>query len=189
MRRYRAKGMKFKRRVILSTDFCEQLLKLEKGAEKISLAIRKDHALFQADGIMLFGRLIDESKHPLAFNEILESHFSDADAKRLVDIPAKFEAILDRSIIITTSKNDAARISIKAEEYDKQNNRIRFLSKSASGDVSDFLLVSRTHDVAEITVEPKLLRAGVGRFSKILFTDRCVIMAEGNTLYMVTASD
>ena len=42
-------GRGLRKRVILSADFCKQMLRLAKAAQTMRLAVRKDHALFLAD--------------------------------------------------------------------------------------------------------------------------------------------
>ena len=74
--RARIPDFKLQERVILSTDFCQQLLRLNKDApadKTRQLAIRSDHALFVVDGTVLFGLLV-AGDNPLDFVSTVARH-------------------------------------------------------------------------------------------------------------------
>lgn len=170
-----------KKRVILPGQFCEQLLRLGRGAKQIHLEINDKYALFVGGGTTMFGRLI-QSDRPINFVSIVENNFSEADYKKLVPIPSKMRLILERAMVITDSSTDQGRTSISVK-----GGVMKFASKTPRGEVHDELEVGRNQPDASIRVRPKFLKDGYGFFDKMLITEPCVVMTRDHMLYLVAA--
>lgn len=169
----------FTKRVILSTPFCQQVLKL--GGPGSILAIHDDHALLITKGTMLFGRLV-ESEKPLDFAKVTTHHFPPELKKRLITIPSKLRLILERACIITEAKIDHTKTTITVRD-----GKMRFVSRSDRGEVVDTMLVT-DHPEVSIMVDPKPLKAGFGFFDTMLVTEKCIIMCKGDMVYLVAGT-
>lgn len=169
----------FKERVVLSGDFCKQLLELTKeGSPRLWIA--DDHSLLDNEGIALFGRLIDVDK-PIPFPKVLAHHLPPDRKKNTIEMPKQLEMILMRAMVITDSPTEQTRtlITVKDEE-------MHFYSKSGKGEVKDRIKVPG-HPNVSVKLEPKLLSLGLG-FDNLLITEQCCIMSKGSQMYLVAAT-
>lgn len=170
-------------RVVLSGDFCRQMLALSKLDGKKHLEINNDYSLFQSGDIVLFGKLVDVPK-PLDFDAVIQSSFPESKRKQLVAIPSKLELILDRAIIITESKAERPKTSISVKD-----GIAKFFSQSADkGEVRDSVQLEEQHPEVNVSIDPRLFRNGFGAYDKFLLTENCLVMVKGNSLYLVSAS-
>lgn len=186
-----AASLPIDKRVIMSTEFCEQLLRLNKRVvqnAKLHVLV-KTYSLAKLGNVLLFGRLIDD-KHPQDFAAIINDHCSAADRKLQVDVPAKLTPIIDRALIMTANKHEAQRTAIEVQAFDDTNHRVRFTSQGGHGVVSDYILVSKSQAQCAITVEPKLLKAGLDNdMERVLFKSSCVIMSKPGVLFLIQTVD
>jgi DNA polymerase III sliding clamp (beta) subunit (PCNA family) len=169
-------------RVVLSGNFCRQMLSIAKTGGSSHVEIHSDYSLFQAGETILFGRLVDVQR-PLDFDSVIESSFPADAEKDLVSIPTKLQLILDRAIIITESKTERSKTAISVK-----GGIAKFYSKSENGEVRDSCQVEEHHPEVEVSIDPRLFKIGYGRYSKMLITQNCLIMANGKNLYLVSAS-
>ena len=169
-------------RVVLSGDFCRQMLSLSKTDKKGHIEIYDDYSLFKCGDSILFGRLVSVPR-PLDFDSVIESTFPASAKKQLISIPTKLEMILERAIIITESKTERPKTSIVIKD-----DKAAFYSKSERGEVHDSLLLESGHPAVEVDVEPRLIKNGYGFFEKMILTEKCVVMVKGSSLYLVSAS-
>lgn len=169
-------------RVVISGNFCRQMLALSKldGAKHIE--VHDDYSLFQCGDNLLFGRLVDVAR-PLDFDSVIAESFPKTVHKSLAAIPSKLELILDRAVIITESKQERPKTMISV-----QGGIAKFFSQSENGEVRDSMQVEEQHPDVEITIDPRLFRNGYGGFDKFLLTENCLIMAKGSSLYLVSAA-
>ena len=170
-------------RVVLSGNFCRQMISLAKAGDHMHVEIHEDHSLFSCNDNILFGRLVDVQR-PLEFSSVIESSFPKESEKLLVSVPSKLQLILERAIVITDSKTERPKteITIKA-------GIARFFSQSAEkGEVRDSMQLEEQHPDVHVSIDPRLFRAGYGGFDKMLLTENCLIMAKGSSLYLVSAS-
>ena len=85
-----------KRRVILSGEFCQQLVRLAKQAHVTRFALGHDHALFVADDAVLYGRLV-QFDNPVDFEGAVQRNLPPGYGEALVPIPKpKLGLIIDR---------------------------------------------------------------------------------------------
>lgn len=169
-----------KERVILSADFCRQLLAL-KPEGPLRLEIQNDYALAQVDGTHVFGQLIATSR-PLNFHHMLDHHLQNNSEKKFVSIPTKLALILARATIVTDSKVDQTSTLITV-----QDGIMRFDSKSARGEVKDSMQIEKQHPNVSVKLQAKFLKTGIEYFDRLLITDRCAIMQKDNLTYLVSS--
>ncbi len=173
-----------KDRATISTEFCKQLLKLSKDDPKIKVEVHDDHSLATTSaGVRLFGKLIEIEK-PLDFLGVLKHHVTDDVIKTAVPIPSKLRLMLERAVIVTmSSATEQTRTTISI-----QGGKMRFVTKSALGEVVDTVLLGEGHPDTTLDIECKWLKAGYGGFDKMLMTERCFIMFNKYTTYLVACS-
>ena len=176
-------------RVILATDFCQQMLKLNKDApvEKTrQLVIRADHALFTVNGIVLFGRLV-ASDNPLDFVATLARHLPQGYPNGMAKMDERGEQrkrlqiALEMATGITNVVGKETKTRIIA-----QNDVLRFMAKSDRGVLDDTVNLDK-HPNVEIAVNAKLVSDGYGRYENFLITKDCIIMSRDPSIYLVAA--
>lgn len=169
------------KRVILPTMFCEQLLRLADG-EELQLKIFDDHAMFRSGKVTVFGRLID-CPRPLDFVSIFARNMGNGTREKLVPMP-RIKAALERAVIITESRVDRTKTELSVKD-----SKLTLLSKSESrGTVEDWVTLEG-HDDVSIMVNPVLLKNGYPNFKQVLFTERCAIMTQDHTTYLIATTD
>lgn len=169
-------------RVVLSGDFCRQMLVLAKFDGVKHLEINEGYSLFECGDNVLFGKLVDVQR-PLDFDSVIENLFSKEVQKNLVTIPSKLELILDRAVIITESKTERSKTAITVND-----GIAKFFSKSEKGEVRDTCQLEDAHPNVEVNIDPRLFKQGYGAYEKFVLTDQCLIMTKGTSLYLVSAS-
>jgi DNA polymerase III sliding clamp (beta) subunit (PCNA family) len=170
-------------RVVLSGNFCRQMLALSKIEGKRHIEIHDDYSLFMvADTNILFGRLVDVQR-PLDFDSVIENAFPKERKKDLVSIPTKLQLMLDRAVIITESKTERSKTAITVKQ-----GVAKFFSQSEKGEVRDSVQLEDAHPDVEVSIDPRLFKAGYGFFDKFTLTDQCLIMTKGSSLYLVSVS-
>lgn len=169
------------RRVVLSSQFCEQLVRLARGDKKARLVVADDYALLRtSNGVRLFGRLI-EVEAPLDFAaQIAEMVPGDLDGA-VVPIPTGLVRILDRALIVSDPSGERAYTQISV-----RGGRATFLTKSAKGEIRDGMTLGEVPDIAT-SADPHWLRIGCSDFTKILIIKECIIMRGERSLYLVAA--
>lgn len=170
-------------RLVLSGNFCRQMVALAKLGDKKQLEITNDYSLFQCGDTVLFGRLVNVQR-PLDFDSVIQNTFSKELHKNLVSIPTKLQLILERAIIITESKTERSKTAITVKQ-----GVARFFSQSKEkGEVRDNVQLEDMQPDVTMNVDPRLFKAGYGFFDKMHITEQCLIMAKGTSLYLVSAS-
>jgi hypothetical protein len=167
-------------RVILSGEFCTQMLRLHKQDEKCRLMIGKDYALFQSEDRWLYGRLI-ESKSPLPFESTVQK-FLPSTAK-FFDVPPRMPLMLDRASLLAKANPDKVAVQITVNK----DGKAAFVTKSEFGEVIDIVKFDG-HAPVELRISPSRLRAGCEHYSKVMFTDKCAVFSGDNgTVFMVAS--
>ena len=169
-------------RMVLSGNFCRQMVALSEIEGPKHIEIYDDYSLFVCADNVLFGRLVDVQR-PLDFDSVIESSFPKELHKNLVSIPSKLQLILERAVIITESKTERSKTAISVKD-----GIARFFSTSEKGEVRDSTQLEDVHPDVEVSIDPRLFKIGYGYFEKMLLTDRCLIMSKGSSLYLVSAS-
>lgn len=169
-------------RVVLSGNFCRQMLALAKLEGAKHLEINEGYSLFQSGDNVLFGRLV-EVQRPLDFDSVLESSFPQELRRHLVSVPAKLELILERAVIITESKTERPKTAISIK-----GGIAKFFSKSEKGEVRDSVQLEEAQQDVDVNIDPRLFKAGYGFFDKMVLTEQCLVMSKGTSLYLVSAS-
>lgn len=170
------------KRVVISGNFCRQMLALAKLDGKKHIEIHDDYSLFQCGDDLLFGRLVDIPR-PLDFVSVIEQSYPAELESSLVSIPTKLQLILERAVIITESKTERSLTKITVKD-----GIAKFFSKSEKGEVRDSVQLEDTQLDVEVGIDPRLFKMGYGFFDKMLLTEACLIMTKGDSLYLVSAS-
>lgn len=170
-------------RVVISGEFCRQMLNLAKLDGTKHLEIHDTYSLFKCGENVLFGRLVDVQR-PLDFDAVIDSSFPASAEKQLVSIPSKLELILDRAIVITDSKQDRPKTDITIKD-----GIAKFFSQSVDrGEVHDQVQLEVHHPDVSVSIDPRLFKAGWGAYDKMVLTKNCLVMSKGASLYLVSAS-
>lgn len=171
-----------RKRIVLPTAFCQQMLILAKYAERVSIESSDDFVLFEADDTKLFGRLVEMgSATPFDFPGVFARHTQSMGRDKPVEIPSRMRLIVERAIIMTTTKQDKGHTKITARD-----GRLTFLSLSDHGEITDTLAIK--HPDVNVQINPRLLKDGLTDFKKILFTSRCAIMQNEAATFLVSST-
>lgn len=176
-----------KQRVILSADFCRQLLSVSKMRDgRINLYINDDHALVTCDDIILYGRLL-RSDTPLEFVGIMDDHLpgferSGIKAAKLVELPKGLRPVLERAVIIANSKMEPTKTTVTVND-----GMIKFFSSSDRGEVNDKLRLPGCSDVS-VKLDPVWLKIGAEGADDMMVSDRCAVFATPTNLFMIAAN-
>lgn len=172
----------WKGRAILPTDFCQELLRIAKGATELHMEVTDHHAFVTHNGTALFGRLV-EPDTPADFISWIDRLYPESADKKMCEIPTKLLPILERACIVTDSAVDKTKMKVKVSD-----GIANFMSSSERGEVTDKLQVEERHPPVTCNVDPKRFRDGYGRFDKFLMTKDAVIMTRDSIVYLVSAS-
>jgi DNA polymerase III sliding clamp (beta) subunit (PCNA family) len=172
----------FKRRVILSGEFCNQMLRLARTAQTVRFALCKDHAMFVADDTLLFGRLI-KSDDPLNFEDALERYLPRDFAKTAVNIPKPEMGIMLKL---------ASRISEIQGNEEPTTIRVKrgvatFKSKSNRGEIEEEIALPG-HPNVEAEFRISLLLDAYAAHDRILITKNCAVMGGGDNRFYMAAT-
>lgn len=163
-----------KNRIILSADFCREMLRLQANAEHIALEIRDDYAMFSAGSHLLYGKLL-QTNNPLKYDQILDRVKVAHTDKSMCEKPKGMDGVLDRAILITdiAGREIPTKLTIDA-------NKARFESDSERGRVVDNL--EFTHSNISVGIKPKLWRKLYDRYEKFKVTGNAVVMTHSTGL-------
>ncbi len=184
-------------RVVLSVPFCKQLLELKKLPGQSQLELYDDHVLFTIKGedtSQLFGKLVNVDDR-LDFEQVFDQHYTKDAQKQKIAIPKFFKPALERATLVTEgpSRDPFSRVR-EASKTGQTNSAItvedgllKMRSESARGLMFDQFELPQ-YNCKTILIDPRRLLDGINFFDKILVTDRCVIMAKGWMVYLVSAA-
>jgi DNA polymerase III sliding clamp (beta) subunit (PCNA family) len=166
----------FQRRVILSADFCRAMLRLAREAQSTTeMALGDGYALFAADDMRLFGRLI-ESDNPVDFEAIMKRDMPMHE--QLVNVPrAELGPVFARAALVDIKGRVRTRITIR-------NGEATFHSRSDQGEMFDVIELPG-HPDAELQIWTGALRKDYASFDQVLFTPKCVIFAKPGMIRLV----
>jgi hypothetical protein len=181
-------------RSILPGLFCEQMLRLERQADEeapeFSFEVDKRegtkdgpgperYALYSVGEILLYGRLL-ETRNPLNFASIMAYNLPSNRplGSALFDVPETFRSALERASIVCDAERKPTRITVRS-------GKMTLRSASEREAVEDVIkALPKLQIDVDVSIDAKLIRRG-SAFEKMLITERCVIMASGNRLYLV----
>ena len=174
-------AMKIKKRCILSTDFCLQMLALYKGLEKGKkhhLEIHDGHSLFATEHAILYGKLIIPDA-PLDFIRLMNDHFPADAIDHLSPVPSNLLMAMERAIIVLEDKMVECRTDVSIGD-----GKMKLVSKARGGkinaDITDNLSFSEKHPEVNTRFNPKLVKIGAQAFEQqgMMFTEESVIFCE-----------
>jgi hypothetical protein len=173
----------FDDRVILPTAFCQQLLRIAKGAKTLRMEINDEYVIAKHNNVTLYSLLKEPDRTPIDFRDIIKMNCAAAVRETMIPIPTGLESILDRACIVTESAVDKTKTVITLKD-----GTIKFYSKSERGEVSDLLKYDTKHNHPPIVahIDPKRMKDGYGRFDQMGFTKYCCVMTRGKMVYLVS---
>lgn len=178
----------FKGAVILSEQFCGELIRLSKAMplKKCALEIHNDYALFTTPDAILFGKLLVPGDSPIPWFEICAAAFSAKQRKSLVEVPSKLELMVKRAILVTDSRANPTFTLVKILD-----GKLRFFSHSNRGEVDDSLTLpsDKILPITEAEVNPKHLDTGLKHYDHMFIHDKCFVMANESTDYLVSMKE
>lgn len=170
---------KFKR-AIIPTPFCHEMIALSEKVKGLSFEVTDNYALYQGrDGAVLFGKLV-QSKKPIDYLATFDEFFPEKYENKLVAIPTKLEPMLDRAVIAASTSVTTIMTDISVEAGDAE-----FVTDAPNTRVHDTVKLERNQHNVRLRVDPKLVKAGYGKFTKMLLTDRAFILASDTEYFMV----
>lgn len=176
-------GVDLKDRIILSTDFCKQMLAL--ADDKSRLEINDGYALFSTQEATLFGKLI-ESEKPLEFEQLMDKHFPSSHIKKLVPLPSNLKFMLERAIIMLDSVEADAKTLATIRD-----GKLKLLSKSGKGEVTDTVKIDDKHPEVSVKLNPKMMKIGCeAELDHMLITNDAMVMSNksGSSIYLIAAT-
>lgn len=168
-------------RIILSAEFCRQMLRLRKEAKSVALELRDGYAMFTAGNVQLYGTLL-QSRNPVDYEKVMARVRVEHSDKTLCSKPAELEHVLNRAALITdiAGRDISTRITLN-------QGRAKFESESERGKVVDEIAVR--HPNIEVRTQPALWRAGYDRYEKFKITNQAVVMTHPDGLFAVAVKN
>jgi DNA polymerase III sliding clamp (beta) subunit (PCNA family) len=159
--------------------FCQQVLDLcAAGGE---LYLEEDSIMAVADnGPAIFSRLI-HSEQPLDYDAALANVLPENYPKKMIDIPGRLSMAYDRALVLSGGQplgvNHVAADGILSLALDTN-----------AGELRERVVLEGFNFKAKAAFDVALVKKGLGKMEKILFTDDCAIMTAGKHLgYVVSA--
>lgn len=180
--------------VTLAKPFCESALKLlsRKGVNDVSLMITDEYVLLligdKDHRIKLYGRLV-EDPNPPKFKDVIKRYLPEGSDDKLIGIPKGLADALDRAHLVIHKALEPVT-TIKVVEG-SNGTMLRILAKSEQGEVSESVKLKEGDDHEEVALEIDLIRfreCDVSKFDRILFDERCVVLARGSDMLHLIAS-
>jgi DNA polymerase III sliding clamp (beta) subunit (PCNA family) len=178
-------------RLILSTQFCRQMLALakptivnKKEVIDASLLIFDNQAMLLTSEATLFGRQIT-SERPFDFDKTITHHFPAGVRSKASPIPSGLKGALERASIICDHKVDQTKATMSIAD-----GVLKLTSRSDRGEAVDKLKLDGDHRDISIAVEPQLLSIGLDdNFDQFVLDEKSVVMTnERGDIYLVSAS-
>jgi len=178
-------------RVILSTQFCRQMLALaqptivdKKEVIDASLLVFDNQVMLLTADATLFGRQIT-SERPYDFDKTITHHFPAPVRSKAAPIPGGLRAALERASIICDHKVDQVKAIMSVAD-----GVLKIASKSDRGEAVDKLKLAGDHQDVSVAVEPQLLSIGLDDdFDHFILDGKSVVMTnERGDIYLVSAS-
>jgi DNA polymerase III sliding clamp (beta) subunit (PCNA family) len=172
------------KRAIIASSFCREMISLVDKKVGMTFEVQKDYSLFRGkNNTVLFGKLI-ESEKPIPYVKLFDQYFPAEAEKRLVAIPTKMELMLDRATIVA-----ATSVTPVMTDIEVVNRKARFTTAAQKTEIFDVVELEKGQEDVKLRVDPKLVKAGYGSFTKMLLTERAFIMATETEFFLVANSE
>lgn len=180
---------RFKRPLILSSEFCRQMLRLGHGAQQMSLHVfdeaadesaenpqRKRYVLFRADKTTLYAPLIDPSGQ-VDFVSAVKRHMPSEVRRNLIAVPEGLGRTLSRCKLLGDDIVTIVTVDNGTAEFT--------MTPSYGGKIVSRLAIDG-HPDTTVKFSGGLLHDGYEGCKSLRFTESCGIMKnEGNSYYLV----
>lgn len=172
------KGFKHDR-LTIPTQFWNEVLKQCKKGGK--LWVMADCVIAQSvDNVRIFSKLVNVER-PVDFADAFSNSLPKGWLKKLQAIPTRLPLAFQRASILLEG-HDAEAVAVTIRD-----NVMRMEAKSSFGELKEVIKLEATEDV-KVTLDPELVRRGVGQCDRMLVTADCMAMfGENNLIYLVSA--
>jgi DNA polymerase III sliding clamp (beta) subunit (PCNA family) len=171
-------------RCILSGIFCKQLVNLrphiEQKLQSSELILFPDFCYLIAGSIDVWGRLIASERVVVDFPKVFSRNIPKYD---LVKIPSKLKAILERAVIVSSSRLEPTKTSLTIRD-----GRIDFKSESDLGAVADSMPLSNHPDVA-IKADAKLMKLGADGAENIVISSNAILFESNDKTFLMSVAE
>lgn len=166
------------KKIILPMLFCKQLIELTKQAKSVLFELHTNHIMIKADNAMLYGQLIDQGNSaPLEFIEAYERFTHPIKKHAMIEIPSKLHLIFDRATILAGDKFTSI--------YTRDGKMFFKTQSENGGEIVDSITLK--HPDVIIKVKPKQVKNNLKNFSRLLFTNNCIIMSNDAGTHLISA--
>ena len=159
-------------RVILSSEFCEQLVRLCKNGGHLS--VLKDCVIAEnPSGTRLYGRLI-ESTRPLRFVEVIERILPPKHKDKMIAIPSRTKLILERlSVLLEGHPGHRTTMGIA-------EGALYVEAKTAYGELSEDVKIEGEHAEVEVEIDHSLIKRVLPYATQMLLVETALILTGDN---------
>lgn len=172
-----------KKRVIVTTAFCNQIITLfDDSKGKALLQVADDYVLAHFGDVEVFGHVI-ETESPLDFEKVFDHHYTAKLEKQFVPIPTKIVGIAERATMISESKTGRTKTKISVKD-----GKVVFYSLSPMGEVRDVMTLDPKHADVDTYIEARFLKAALGQFEKLLVTSDALMLSRKGAIHLISAS-
>jgi len=160
-------------RVVLTYQFCEQLVRLAKR-DGATLSVGRDTTVTTLrHGTRLFGKHAYVPR-PIDFDERIAAALADANMKQLIEIPPEFWSAIDRALLLLT------QASHPACELLFKNGQLRvYARKDLLTEITSWIEICGAHPDASCIIDPYLIKRAAGRCTHMLLLKWCLLMTRG----------
>lgn len=117
-----------------------------------------------------------------SFESTIQTNFSSTNRKKMVKVPDMLETLLDRAILMMKTGGKTY------SEFEVRDGSLWITTEQIVGELRDAVKLPG-HSNVMTRFDPREIRTGIKEFSTLLLTSRCAIMASGDAVYLVAASE
>lgn len=170
-------GIKKEGRFTIPIPFVEELLDISKGTET-EICIRKSSIWARNKKALLFSPLLGTDE-PQNLVGVIKKVTKDC---KYIPIPERLKMAVSRAEVMLESQKDTTVKVIAKDQV------LRIVTTTQQGELKDNVALEESVPEVEINVDPKLIKRGLGRYSKIAFTPKAVVMANKGSVYLIAGS-
>jgi hypothetical protein len=172
-------------RVVLSTEFCKQIVAIgdEKGVFSIAEAeatyVTSGAVVAGAAGLKLYGRLIEVEK-PLDFTGQFKHHAPKAVIDTMIPVPPELRMAVERSLVLAASGDGEARITMSVDKSTLKLLTRATVGKALIGSVTDTVSGVK-HPPVSAVLKPKALKMALDNgYDYMAITESVLVMSAEN---------
>lgn len=175
--------MLLKKRTIITTAFCNQIISLfTDHPADAQMQFSDDYVFANFGAIEVFGHLI-ESENPLDFEKVFDHHYSAKLEKQFVPIPTKLNGIAERATMISESKTGRTKTKISVKD-----GKATFYSLSPIGEVRDVMTLDAAHPDVATLVEARFIKSALDQFESFLMMPDALLFQRRGAIHLISAA-